>query len=637
MNKNNATSLSRVARQVQRRLIVQRWFHALQATSLTLFTAAVGGMVMCRLTGFWQPGIPTAGAVVGVWLVATVLWAVLGRPSPVEAMAIWDQRANTDEMFLSGYCFERHLQEDVSRVEGDRTADGEALHLERTYRTLREEMDHVPKYFSLRPPVSALVMPVVFLALAATGLFLPPVSPDDLPVDRQARESAEEVGRDLEEAAEQLEDNEALTKEEQKKMKQLKESLTKTAKELENVEEETPRDVLKKLEQQARKAEKLAKSLGAKAASELSSAMLTELGRHADTAELASALRARDLPEIAKQAKKMAKKLKSKKLSLQQTQRIKRALQQSTKKATKADKQTLAGKHISGAARQMKRGSRKGAAKKFSRMSKKFRQLQRRRAGQKRVQRLAKRLRGAGHRIFGKKSGGVRRLAKKSGSGSGRSGKKRRILRRLMPRKGGGRMGKGNTKTFARAPRSSRPKGAGRAPIPGTGASRSGRKPSGGGHNPGSGTGKKPGSGMGGARGGKKPGSKSGAGRGKSPIPGSKPGSQGAPGGSSGGKKGGGQQAGTGTAPYTPKKTSPHKASRTDAVAPAASGSGESSVRARAGSPHSEETARKTSEVVLQKVRSQEAAIAEEPIPLTRREQVLRYFSALRRELKNDK
>lgn len=609
------TSLRSAARRVQVRLTLQGWFGVMRRTAVPVFVCAFAALVLYRISGLWSCGIAAGIGAVALWLAGTGLWAFLRRASPVEAMAVWDRRAETGEMFVSGYCFERRRSGGQRRAEGDRSADGEALHLSRTYEKLEEEIEHLPRHFSLRPSVAALILPALLVAFSATGLLAPAVSPDDLPVEEPARRRAEEVSRDLEEEAEQLEENEALEDEEKREIERLKKALAETARDLEDVSEDTPREVLKKLERRAREAEELARSLGAEGATDLSSALLSELGRHADTADLASALRAKDLAEIAKQAEQLAQKLRREKLPVRQRQRMKRALKQSMQKATGADKRTLSGRHLAGAASQMSRGNRRGAASQLSRMSRGFRRLQQRRSARQRVQRLARRLRGAGQRIFGRNPGGMRRLANRSGSRPGSAGSAGNILRRLSPQMPSGSPSGGGSRspTWRPGPRSGRPNrpGSGSAPVPGTAGPGGGNRAGGQGPVPGPGGGQQPGSGP------------PGASPGGAPVPGMGAGQ-------------GGLEAGTGSAPYAKKKTQPHGARRTGVVGPAPGGAGPSAVRARAGSPHGEEAARETRRIVLEKIRSQEAAIAEEPIPLTRREQVLRYFSALRKELEND-
>ena len=49
--------------------------------------------------------------------------------------------------------------------------------------------------------------------------------------------------------------------------------------------------------------------------------------------------------------------------------------------------------------------------------------------------------------------------------------------------------------------------------------------------------------------------------------------------------------------------------------------------------PHREATSRSAQDMAIEFLKIEEEALAEEPLPLSRRQQVLRYFTALRRQL----
>jgi hypothetical protein len=81
----------------------------------------------------------------------------------------------------------------------------------------------------------------------------------------------------------------------------------------------------------------------------------------------------------------------------------------------------------------------------------------------------------------------------------------------------------------------------------------------------------------------------------------------------------------------------PLGASKTGVVAPNVGKDGETEVRVLDGRMHREDTARATREVVMKQIRAAEEALDEEPLPLTRRDQVLRYFTALRRQVGHER
>jgi hypothetical protein len=74
-------------------------------------------------------------------------------------------------------------------------------------------------------------------------------------------------------------------------------------------------------------------------------------------------------------------------------------------------------------------------------------------------------------------------------------------------------------------------------------------------------------------------------------------------------------------------------AAQTGVVAPAAGGEGPSQVTAVAGDQHREQASRSRRDIAIDFLKAEEAALAEEPLPASRRSQVLLYFTALRQQL----
>ena len=120
-------------------------------------------------------------------------------------------------------------------------------------------------------------------------------------------------------------------------------------------------------------------------------------------------------------------------------------------------------------------------------------------------------------------------------------------------------------------------------------------------------------------------GSGAGAGAGTTPVPGAGQQGQGA--------GVGGLYAGHGSAPYSPSPTSPHKPSTTKTVSVPPAGEGPAQLREIEGQSHGEEAARSRQELAIDFITVQEEALSEEPLPVSRRDQVLRYFTELRRRL----
>ena len=99
----------------------------------------------------------------------------------------------------------------------------------------------------------------------------------------------------------------------------------------------------------------------------------------------------------------------------------------------------------------------------------------------------------------------------------------------------------------------------------------------------------------------------------------------------------GGLYAGRGSAPYGNTATNPLKATSTQVVAPKLGAEGPSETRQVDGSNHPEDAQRQARQLAVQFLKAEEEALHEEPLPLTRREEVLRYFTTLRRRIEDER
>ncbi|MBM4037505.1 MAG: hypothetical protein FJ290_03240 [Planctomycetes bacterium] len=572
--------LDAAADRVVRRCVAAGWAALLGRTVLPF----------CIVVAATSPVVPRSSSLslhaltLLLWLLATAAWAWLRRPGQAEAMAFWDERAGRHEMLLSAWSFAR-LRE---------PGPGERLHLAKAVERLRAELPLLARHVPVRVPRRVWAAPAAILAFAILGPALRGASPDT--DDALTPEAAARAAREAAAVADGktlLDPLKGLTPEERKAAAELKRSLEETAKQLEGLSRETPREVLEELERRAAAAEKLAESLGVGADELLSSAALAELERHADTSDFASQVRARALQKIAAEAEKLAERLRTDALARNEQKRIEEALDKALKAATDADRQRAIGKHLAASHRQLQAGDTKGAADSFQALARHFAQAAQRQHSQRQLQQLAQSLRATGQRIFGGKQAGVQRLAQSCANGMTPTGDGAASASGAMP-----------LPRWAMGPRPSpagqgAPSGVpGRCPVPGTGSGQSGSQGAG-------------------------------QGAGMTPVPGTD-------GMGAAGAQPGGLHAGRGTAPYGGRPTAPIRPRTTQSVAVALRGDGPSDVRTIEGTNHSEEAARQARQLAVQFLRAEEEALAEEPLPLLRREQVLRYFSTLRRRIENE-
>jgi hypothetical protein len=95
----------------------------------------------------------------------------------------------------------------------------------------------------------------------------------------------------------------------------------------------------------------------------------------------------------------------------------------------------------------------------------------------------------------------------------------------------------------------------------------------------------------------------------------------------------GGLQAGTGSAPLGNSPVAPLKAPRQGTVAAQVGSEGTSKSRAFESLPQEERAAQNPRRQAIESIKVEEEALADEPLPAGRREQVRRYFDALRKQL----
>ncbi len=640
MTKPETLTFPAVSRRVVRRLVVARWFRWLGRTAVGVFpTAAVLVLAAWYFEWPWWIALGTL-ALVPLWLATTALGAWLARPSPEAALAYWDEVAGRKEMFVSAYCFASQAGRDA----------GEEVHLRRAARRLEAEAARLARDLPARLAHRAWALPAALVGLV--GLLSVGPSPAEVPgVDPAARAQAAEAGRVLARRIRVPDEDEGLAPEEREELERLKDAVRETAEKLRSLDDQTQRGVLDELEKRAHMAEELAESLDPAGDDELSSKMLEELARHADTADLGSTLRAKDFEKGSDEAEKLADRLDREDLSREEARRIEEALKQSLDVATRADKEGLIGKHLDKAHDGLRKKRPKDAADQFQRLAKALDRSRLRRLSRQRLQQLARQLRSAGQQIFGRKPPAIRRLAQLGNRQSGlqplgaqqlqalgnvplqhqlgaitqgQLGQATPGARVALGRASPGASGQTPVPATGANPasgqRAAPVPGAPVAPIPGTGACpQCGGACQGACQGSGQGTGQGQGAGSGLGQG-------AGAGQlaGAVPVPGTT---------ASPSAGDGGHFAGHGSAAYGNTATRPLESTGTGVVDARVSAEGPSRVRQVEQSAHREGTLRESQQLAVDFIRTEEEALAEEPLPLSRREQVLRYFTALRRRL----
>ena len=565
-----------LAAHARRRLAIQQWF-AFIVRDLRWWFAVVVLAALARLAGY---GLPTWSVwLIPAWLLLIALIAWRRVPATAGALARIDRALALDDLLLNAWDFSARRANGSFAKEHLRRADERLSQLDAS-RAL-------PIALPLRH-IAALVL----LSLLLVSGFLAPLPPA-LPVvlDERQRDELTTQANQLAREAAQI-PTAALEEAEKAKLDELQQRI-REAQEQAKRQGLTQPEVLKELDRLAHRAEDLAALLDQ--SDSPNAALLSELERHADTADLASALRAGDLAKAAAEAKALSERLARKDLTLDERRRLEQALDRAAKAAT--GDRSAAAEAVKQAHAAMQQGDPQQAGKALQKLAQNLAQRQQRQDAAKKMSTLANRLRSTGSRLLSSPAGALSKLPPGARSSGAPLAANSLPPARFQP---GSKPGSGNR--------------------PGSGAP-SGQPAKGQGKGQGQGQGQAsipvPGTGNGNAAGG----------AGSIPVPGS-----GAAGASLAGGAPGGSQAGNGHVKATGAATAPLTAAQTSTVT-AASGEGHSEQVQVGGQVHEEGAARAVSQTPLTMVDAEERALDEDPLPAGRRAQVKAYFNLLREKL----
>lgn len=604
-----------VAPRVLRRVIFRRTLAMLSQTS---GIAAIG--IVVSLIATWLVHGSLIGwlplALLATWLVAVAVAAHLQRPDEYSALALWDQASERREAFANAWWFEQQAT----------LSDSQQAHITAQCEILPEALGGLNAALPLTVKRSLWIAPVI----AAVSMLLPQVFGTRVireTMNRDMLQAAKDAGKKLGEKDWEKKQLAGLTQEEKKELDKLKESLKETAKDLENSGGKDAREVLSALEQRARDAEKLAAQLGNEKEAWASEKMVSELRKHADTADLGDSVADKKADNTAKAAEALANQLKSSQLTNESRERINETLKAVQKEAEKEDRQRTVGENVLAASDQMQATKPVDASKEFEKLAEKMREIARREQTKKELEKLAQQLRDAGSSITGQSNGGMQQMAEAGQqSNSQQSGQMQQVPQSnpqqgqngsqpLMPpglgQNQNQQMGQNN-----------------QSPVPGTGQQQ--QLPMMTAQQPGQGQGQGDGNGDG------KP-------MLFAPVPGMKPGDKpdalmlgpqgqgGQPDALIGMSNAGGLPPGAGTADLNNKPTEKQAISNQSMVAAQKNNEGQSSVRAVEGGVKKEQAARSATTTALQAISAEEEALDDQALPPSRREQVRRYFTELRK------
>jgi hypothetical protein len=224
---------------------------------------------------------------------------------------------------------------------------------------------------------------------------------DDEPLTDAMVKAAKTEARSLAETEVQQAKLQGLKPEEKAALDKLQQDVKQAAKDLEKSQGKSARDVLSDLEKRANDAEKLANQLAATKDTWASDALVEQLRKHADTADLGDAVATKDAAGAATAAKALSEQLQQPQLSAEAQQRLAETLAAVAKAAEDGDSQRLVGGHVLGANEKLHAADVKGAGSEFQQLAETLARQAQREKAKEQLEALAQKLRDAGSRIAG--------------------------------------------------------------------------------------------------------------------------------------------------------------------------------------------------------------------------------------------
>lgn len=668
---------------MRKRLGAVRFAEWLRRSHWLAAALALAAVLALRRWDDWRSGEAwVAFGILGLWLALGWLRGRLRRPDPLTALAILDRRGGWNDRFSSAFSFLDGTQAPARssrRPSGGSPASsgstgprspmdaGASLHLEKAGRLLPGALATLRDALPLPSLRRVWILPLLALLFAMSPLLRKPLASGDRPLSEGMRTAAAEQADSIRREGSKIAELDSLAEEERGELDKLRADVEQLADGLEATGGKSATEVLADVEARARAAERLAGKLGLADDGWASEEMLREMSQHPDTADLAAAVQNREAPDAARESLALHRVLDNPDIASETAERITSALDRTMEKATGEDRAKPVGERVGNASRKLLDRQPRTAAREFEELAKHFREVERRERARDKLENLAEKLREAGSQIGGKELEKMNQLAEsgreKQASPSSRglqpldSNPLQNQLQQPPPGAEGPTGPAGALASSPNGRQSDAPVPGAAAPQPGEGEGTSGVQPGESGEGepgvegeqgqtlsapvpgekqagdqPGQGLAQgeetRDGQGEGGALMAPVPGAENGA-----PVPGSGAGQLSS---ASGQGAQGGNEAGSGSAAMFEAQSDILEASREGRVMAQINRDGGSTTRAVEGGARSEEAELARREVVADFLAVEEQALDGQSVPRTRREQVLRYFSEIRRQFEEE-
>jgi hypothetical protein len=373
------------ARQVGNRLTVRRALTLANRTVVWAALFAALSVLGARQVTPGESGGWAAALVLGLWGGGCAALSWWRRPDAYASLAHWDAVSTVSGSLASALWFRQK----------SRVAPGEVLHLREAGRILQNRLPglkaEVPTGSVTRAWAWLLLLPI----LLGSGLGRRSLAWEDRPLTERMKEAATALAEDLAQVREKLEDPSEAKPEGLADPGKLEEILAGAQDLLANPGKATSGELLNALEDRARRVEKLSNEFRGED-DWLPAEVLQELERHADTAGLAGEIREKRPLGGAAEAERLAEMA-----GTPVADRLKQALEASLGKAGPDKAEAPVMRHLKSAETHLGTGETEQASVDFQELSDHFRGLARRQEAQEELQALAEQLRSGADELAG--------------------------------------------------------------------------------------------------------------------------------------------------------------------------------------------------------------------------------------------
>jgi len=244
-------------------------------------------------------------------------------------------------------------------------------------------------------------------------LFLPLGNSSGLPdsnLTEEGKNLARRESKKIAEAKLDAEKMKVLSEPEKKELEKLQQQVQDAAKALAE-QPRTAREVLGQLEKSARDAERLAEKLAAGDSAWASEEMIAEMRKHADTGDLGDAVAGKSAENTGSRAQQIADKLRDDTIAKETTERFAETLRDIGRQAQPQDKERTVGQHVIAADKNLTQTLPKEAGNEFQALADKMKALAAREKAREQLEKLAQQLRESGSNVAGQGAGGMQQLA----------------------------------------------------------------------------------------------------------------------------------------------------------------------------------------------------------------------------------